>query len=63
MEITKEIVEQIEQVRSTGRTNMMDRRAVQSIANDLDGFALVLWIEETTTKDYVKLLDALGDSR
>ena len=37
---------QILAVRETGRTNMFDTRAVQSIADDMDFYELVIFIEE-----------------
>ncbi len=40
------IKEQTLAVRATGLTNMFDVNAVQIIANDMEFYELVVWIEE-----------------
>jgi hypothetical protein len=45
------VIDGIETVRQTGRTNMMDRRMVQVIANELELWEVVIWLEENP-KDY-----------
>jgi hypothetical protein len=45
------VIDGIETVRQTGRTNMMDRRMVQVIANELELWELVIWLEDHP-KDY-----------
>jgi len=42
----KKVKEQILKVRDTGLTNMFDTRAVQRIANDMNFYELVIFIEE-----------------
>ncbi len=42
----EKIKEQILAVRATGRTNMFDTNAVQVIANEMDFYELVIFIEE-----------------
>lgn len=44
--ITDELKQQILQVRDTGKTNMLDAAEVQRIANDLELFELVCFLEE-----------------
>ncbi len=48
--MTKEIFNQIMQVRDTGRANMLDVNAVQRIANEMDFFDLVIYIEENRSE-------------
>jgi len=45
------VIDGIETVRQTGRTNMMDRRMVQVIANELELWEVVIWLEDHP-KDY-----------
>jgi len=40
------VKEQILKVRDTGLTNMFDTRAVQRIANDMNFYELVIYLEE-----------------
>lgn len=42
----EKIKEQILAVRATGRTNMFDTNAVQVIANEMNFYELVIFIEE-----------------
>jgi len=49
------ITEQILLVRSTGRTNMFDLPAVQWIANEMQLYELVIFIEEHP-RDYVRFI-------
>ncbi len=44
--MNSKIKEQILAVRATGLTNMFDVNAVQIIANDMEFYELVVWIEE-----------------
>ena len=44
--MTEKIREQILAVRDTGLTNMFDVNAVQRIANDMDFFEMVVYLEE-----------------
>ena len=47
--------EQVEAIRRSGKTNMMDRTIVQRIAYESDFHHLVLFIEEHSAEEYVKL--------
>ena len=44
--MNKKIKEQIVKVRDTGRTNMFDIHSVQRIANEMNLYELVVFIEE-----------------
>ncbi len=44
--MTEKIREQIMAVRATGKTNMLDTGAVQRIANDMEFYELVVYIED-----------------
>ena len=44
--MTEKIKEQILAIRDTGLTNMFDANAVQRIANDMNFFELVVYLEE-----------------
>ncbi|MCW2278707.1 DUF5049 domain-containing protein [Heliophilum fasciatum] len=44
--IPKAVKEMLEQVRLSGKTNMLDTHAVQRVAYDMEFYRLVLWIEE-----------------
>ena len=43
---TEKIKEQILAIRDTGRTNMLDSNMVQVIANEMNFFELVIFIED-----------------
>ena len=49
------VLQQQEAVRRSGKTNMLDVAAVQSIAYDADFHQLVSWIEEHTHSEYVDM--------
>ena len=49
------VKEQILKVRDTGLTNMFDTRAVQRIANDMNFYELVIFIEEHR-KEYAQFI-------
>lgn len=53
--MTERIKEQIEAVRQSGETNMLDTRMVQWIANRENYFELVIYLEEHR-EEYVKYL-------
>lgn len=53
--ISEKIREQILEVRDTGRTNMLDYNTVQWIANKLELYDLVVFIEEHP-KEYIKFI-------
>lgn len=44
--VPEEVYEGLERVRSEGRTNMLDRPAVQRLAHENEDYAAVLWVEE-----------------
>ena len=45
-ELTDKIVDQIMEIRASGQANMLDTLHVQSIANDMRFYELVLFIED-----------------
>ena len=51
IKIPRAAYEGILAVRETGRTNMFDRPMVQVIANELEFYATVLWLEDNP-KEY-----------
>ena len=53
--MTEEIKQQILAVRDTGRTNMLDVNAVQVIANEMNFFELVIFLEEHR-REYVHFI-------
>ena len=55
------IREQILQVRDTGLTNMFDCNGVQRVANDLDLFELVIYLEDRENKKEYSHFIMYGD--
>lgn len=53
--MTDKIREQIMAVRDSGRTNMLDTNMVQIIANEMNFFELVIFIEEHR-KEYLHFI-------
>lgn len=53
--MTERIKEQIEAIRQSGETNMLDTRMVQWIANRENYFELVIYLEEHR-KEYINYL-------
>ena len=53
--MSDEIKEAILKVRATGKTNMLDLKAVQKIAFDLDLYDLVIWLDEHK-KEYAEFI-------
>ena len=53
--MTDKIKEQILSIRDTGLTNMFDVNAVQRIADEMEFYELVIFLEEEKTK-YVKFI-------
>jgi hypothetical protein len=53
VQIPTTVFEQLEAIRQSGEINMLDRNGVQVIANNLDFFELVCWIEDNR-KDYAE---------
>lgn len=67
VEIPRAILLQLQQVRDDGRTNMLDRNGVQWVANDLDCYDLVEWIEvlddlprQERPRKFMAALNAMG---
>ena len=64
--ITDELRKQILQVRDTGKTNMFNIAAVQRIANDLELFELVCFLEEKKNRtaywDFIINADKSGEA-
>ncbi len=51
------LIEEILTVRDTGRTNMFDVYAVQRIANELELYELVIYLEEKKNwKEYTRFI-------
>jgi len=46
VKVESKILEQINKVRESGRVNMFARREVQVVANDLECYSLVCYIED-----------------
>lgn len=46
VKVPQAVADGLERVRQDGRVNMLDRRGAQYIANDLDEYATVVWIED-----------------
>ncbi|MGL5973056.1 MAG: DUF5049 domain-containing protein [Oscillospiraceae bacterium] len=53
--MTDTIKNQILAIRGTGLTNMFDTKTVQSLANQMEFYELVIWIEENR-KEYAHLI-------
>ena len=53
--MTDKIKEQILAIRDTGLTNMFDVNAVQTIADEMEFYELVIFLEEEKAK-YVKFI-------
>ena len=53
--MTEKIKEQIESIRKSGETNMLDTRMVQRIANREGFYELVVYLEEHK-KEYVNFI-------
>lgn len=53
--MTEKIQEHILTIRATGRTNMFDIYAVQSIAHEMQFYELVIFIEEHRS-EYVRFI-------
>lgn len=53
--MTDKVREQIMAIRDSGRTNMLDTNMVQIIANEMNFFELVIFIEEHL-KEYVHFI-------
>lgn len=53
--MTDKVKEQILIVRDTGLTNMFDVSAVQRIANDMNLYELVVYLEDNQ-KEYIRLI-------
>lgn len=60
-EITDTILDQFAKVRASGKVNMLDRRGVQVVANEQEGYDLVEWISSNGRKHYGELLVAYSE--
>jgi hypothetical protein len=58
-----QIIEQLGAVRDTGRVNMLDKTGVQGVAYEEEHYALVTFIGEATTGEYVAVLCEMGKAR
>lgn len=57
------VLDQLADVREDGRTNMIDRNGVQRAAYDLKHFALVSFIEDATSGQYMAALEDMAARR
>jgi hypothetical protein len=46
VKVPRDVFEGLEAVRESGQVNMLDARGVQVVANDLECYALVVWLED-----------------
>lgn len=53
--LTASVAEQLEEVRLSGLCNMLDRPCVQEVADNLEHYDLVVWIEEHR-REYGRLI-------
>jgi len=61
LEINERVFKDLKKVQESGEVNMFNRRGVQFVANDLNCFSLVCWIENHRASEYTKLLDQFSD--
>ncbi len=59
--VDQQVLEDLKKVRDSGEVNMFNRRGVQFVANDLNCFSLVCWIEDHRASEYAKLLDQFSE--
>jgi hypothetical protein len=59
----EQLFEELEQVRSTGAVNMLDKHGVQRVADELELSTLVVFLEDADRKAYGALLKAFGEWR
>ena len=53
------LFEQLEAVRDTGEANMLDRRGVQQVANELGLSELIIFVEDAERKEYLEFIKAI----
>jgi len=58
--VPEPVLEQLEQVRQDGGTNMVSRHGVQQVASELDLYELVLFCEDHR-RDWAKVLRRFGE--
>lgn len=51
-----QLMNQLETVRQSGATNMLDFNGVMQAANDQRQYALVVWLSEHTTREFGTLI-------
>lgn len=61
MEVNEKILDQLEKVRETGRTNMLDKGTVQHVAYEMELWGLVTFIEEADFNRYTEALEQMGE--
>lgn len=57
LDIKKEIIKQIKAVRDSGLVNMMDKKGVLKVAEELEYYELVGFLEVADNKKYLELLE------
>jgi len=55
----EQILEGLKKVRESGEVNMLNRKGVQRVANDLGFYDLVVFIEDYDARDYMEMLKLL----
>jgi len=58
--VEQDILDALEDVRDSGKINMMDKDGVQYIANGMEHHHLVTWIEEADMQEYTTALEQMG---
>lgn len=58
MDVSDKVLEQMEQVRADGRTNMFNAKGVQRAAHEMNLHALVAHLGEHPSRGYAALLSA-----
>lgn len=48
--VPRDVYEGLEDIRQSGETNMMDRKRVQSLANERGHYSLVTWLEDNRSR-------------
>ena len=54
----RDVLEQQEAVRRSGKVNMFDLRGVQWVANEAEFYDLVLFIEDNDSQEYLRMAES-----
>ena len=60
-EIKEQVFKDLEKNNDSAEINKYKTRSMQFVANDLNCFSLVCWIEDHRAKDYADLLKKFGE--